>query len=92
MSEAKSSVGSVAGRSAGAGPEDIDSLGMNYLVSLPRRIVAVYLPLFVFVEMRSAAPLVRLAMLREPALATSLATPASRIAESSDSVPPTLVR
>ena len=49
MSEAKSSVGSVAGRSAGAGPEVIDSLGMNYLVSLPRRIVAVYLPLFVFV-------------------------------------------
>jgi multiple sugar transport system permease protein len=49
MSEAKSSVESVAGRSAGAGPEVIDSLGMNYLVSLPRRIVAVYLPLFVFV-------------------------------------------
>ena len=49
MSEAKSSVESVADRSAGAGPEVIDSLGMNYLVSLPRRIVAVYLPLFVFV-------------------------------------------
>jgi multiple sugar transport system permease protein len=49
MSEAKSSVRSVAGRNAGAGPEVIDSLGMNYLVSLPRRIVAVYLPLFVFV-------------------------------------------
>jgi multiple sugar transport system permease protein len=49
MSEAKSSVGSGAGRSRGAGPEIIDSLGMNYLVSLPRRIVAVYLPLFVFI-------------------------------------------
>ncbi|HWZ70028.1 MAG TPA: carbohydrate ABC transporter permease [Casimicrobiaceae bacterium] len=49
MSEAKSSVGSLAGRSAGARPEVIDSLGMNYLVSLPRRVVAVYLPLFVFV-------------------------------------------
>ena len=49
MSEAKSSVESVAGRSAGAGPEVIDSLGMNYLVSLPRRVVTVYLPLFVFV-------------------------------------------
>jgi multiple sugar transport system permease protein len=49
MSEAKSSAESVAGRSAGAGPEVIDSLGMNYLVSLPRRVVAIYLPLFVFV-------------------------------------------
>ena len=49
MSEAKSSVGSVAGRSAIARAEVIDSLGMNYLVSLPRRVVAVYLPLFVFV-------------------------------------------
>ena len=49
MSEANSSVGNIAGRDAGARPEVIDSLGMNYLVSLPRRIVAVYLPLFVFV-------------------------------------------
>ena len=49
MSEAKSSVGSVAGRSAIARAEVIDSLGMNYLVSLPRRVVAVYLPLLVFV-------------------------------------------
>jgi multiple sugar transport system permease protein len=49
MSQAKSSVGSVAGRRAAARPEVIDSLGMNYLVSLPKRIVAVYLPLFVFV-------------------------------------------
>jgi multiple sugar transport system permease protein len=49
MSEAKSSAESVAGRSAGASPEVIDSLGMNYLVSLPRRVVAIYLPLFVFV-------------------------------------------
>jgi multiple sugar transport system permease protein len=49
MSEAKSSVGSVADRSASARAEVIDSLGMNYLVSLPRRVVAVYLPLFVFV-------------------------------------------
>jgi len=49
MSEAKSSVGSLAGGSAGARDQVIDSLGMNYLVSLPRRIVAVYLPLFVFV-------------------------------------------
>jgi multiple sugar transport system permease protein len=49
MSEAKSSVSSVAGGTAGARTEVIDSLGMNYLVSLPKRIVAVYLPLFVFV-------------------------------------------
>jgi multiple sugar transport system permease protein len=50
MSEAKSSVGrSVAGRKVRAPAEVIDSLGMNYLVSLPRRVVAVYLPLFVFV-------------------------------------------
>ena len=49
MSEAKSSASSLAGGSAGARAEVIDSLGMNYLVSLPKRIVAVYLPLFVFV-------------------------------------------
>ena len=49
MSEAKSSVEAVAGPGVGTRPEVIDSLGMNYLVSLPRRIVAVYLPLFVFV-------------------------------------------
>jgi multiple sugar transport system permease protein len=49
MSEAKSTIGNVAARSAGASPEVIDSLGMNYLVSLPRRVIAVYLPLFVFV-------------------------------------------
>jgi multiple sugar transport system permease protein len=50
MSEAKSSAGrSVAGRKVRAPAEVIDSLGMNYLVSLPRRVVAVYLPLFVFV-------------------------------------------
>ena len=49
MSEAKSSLGSVAGRNASARAEVIDSLGMNYLLSLPRRVVAVYLPLFVFV-------------------------------------------
>jgi multiple sugar transport system permease protein len=49
MSEANSSVGNVAGGSSSARPEVIDSMGMNYLVSLPRRIVAVYLPLFVFV-------------------------------------------
>ena len=49
MSEAKTSVSSLAGGSAGAPAEVIDSLGMNYLVSLPKRIVAVYLPLFVFV-------------------------------------------
>ncbi len=49
MSEADSRVENVAGRSVGARPEVIDSLGMNYLVSLPKRIVAVYLPLFVFV-------------------------------------------
>jgi multiple sugar transport system permease protein len=30
-------------------PETVDSQGMNYLVSLPRRIVTVYLPLAVFV-------------------------------------------
>src|SRR6266516_1661683 len=34
---------------ANATPDIIDSLGMNYLVSLPRRVVAVYLPLLVFV-------------------------------------------
>jgi multiple sugar transport system permease protein len=49
MSEANSSVGNVAGRKVSARPEVIDSQGMNYLVSLPKRIVAVYLPLFVFV-------------------------------------------
>jgi multiple sugar transport system permease protein len=49
MSEAKSSVESVAGRKVRVPAEVIDSLGMNYLVSLPRRIVAVYLPLLVFV-------------------------------------------
>jgi multiple sugar transport system permease protein len=49
MSEVNSSGGNIAGRDAGARSEVIDSLGMNYLVSLPRRIVAVYLPLFVFV-------------------------------------------
>ncbi len=49
MSEAKSSVGSIAGRKVRVPAEVIDSLGMNYLVSLPRRIVAVYLPLLVFV-------------------------------------------
>jgi multiple sugar transport system permease protein len=49
MSEAHSTVDNVVARSASATPEAIDSLGMNYLVSLPRRIVAVYLPLFVFI-------------------------------------------
>jgi multiple sugar transport system permease protein len=49
MSEAKSSVETVAGRGTSARAEVINSLGMNYLVSLPRRIVAVYLPLLVFV-------------------------------------------
>ena len=48
MSEAKN-VGSIAGRKVRVPEEVIDSLGMNYLVSLPRRVVAVYLPLFVFV-------------------------------------------
>jgi multiple sugar transport system permease protein len=48
MSEAKN-MGSVAGRKVRVPEEVIDSLGMNYLVSLPRRVVAVYLPLFVFV-------------------------------------------
>ena len=48
MSEAKN-VGSIAGRKVRVPEEVIDSLGMNYLVSLPRRIVAVYLPLLVFV-------------------------------------------
>jgi len=48
MSEANSSVGKIAGGKASARSETIDSLGMNYLVSLPRRVVAVYLPLFVF--------------------------------------------
>ena len=32
-----------------ASPEAVDSQGMNYLVSLPRRIVTIYLPLAVFV-------------------------------------------
>jgi multiple sugar transport system permease protein len=35
--------------SAVAAPEAVDSQGMNYLVSLPRRIVTIYLPLAVFV-------------------------------------------
>jgi len=46
MSQAKISA---AIRNADAKPEVIDSMGMNYLVSLPRRVVSVYLPLFVFV-------------------------------------------
>ena len=48
-SEAERGVEDAAGRSVGARPEVVDSLGMNYLVSLPKRIVAVYVPLFVFV-------------------------------------------
>ncbi len=35
--------------SAVATPEAVDSQGMNYLVSLPRRLVTIYLPLTVFV-------------------------------------------
>ena len=35
--------------SAFATPEVVDSQGMNYLVSLPRRLVTIYLPLTVFV-------------------------------------------
>jgi multiple sugar transport system permease protein len=35
--------------SAVATPEVVDSQGMNYLVSLPRRLVTIYLPLTVFV-------------------------------------------
>ena len=35
--------------SGAATPEAVDSQGMNYLVSLPRRIVTIYLPLAVFV-------------------------------------------
>jgi multiple sugar transport system permease protein len=35
--------------SAVATPEAVDSQGMNYLVSLPRRIVTIYLPLVAFV-------------------------------------------
>ena len=49
MNEAKSSAASAAIRNADARSEVIDSMGMNYLVSLPKRVVAVYLPLFVFV-------------------------------------------
>src|SRR5450755_3886167 len=49
MSESTSTAGSAAIRNADATPEVIDSLGMNYLVSLPRRVVSVYLPLFVFI-------------------------------------------
>ena len=49
MSEAKTPSASVAIGATGAGPAATDSMGMNYLVSLPRRIVTVYLPLFVFV-------------------------------------------
>jgi hypothetical protein len=33
---------------ANARPEAVDSLGMNYLVTLPRRIVTVYVPLGAF--------------------------------------------
>ena len=32
-----------------ATPDTVDSQGMNYLVSLPRRIVTIYLPLAAFV-------------------------------------------
>ncbi len=46
MSQAKISA---AIRNADAKPEVIDSMGMSYLVSLPKRVVSVYLPLFVFV-------------------------------------------
>ena len=35
-------------RSANAAPDVVDSQGMSYLDSLPRRIVTVYLPLGVF--------------------------------------------
>jgi multiple sugar transport system permease protein len=38
-----------ASRNSAASPEVVDSTGMNYLVSLPKRVVSVYLPLFVFV-------------------------------------------
>jgi multiple sugar transport system permease protein len=46
MSQAKISA---AVRKADAKPEVIDSMGMSYLVSLPKRVVSVYVPLFVFV-------------------------------------------
>jgi multiple sugar transport system permease protein len=49
MSEAKRRAASVAIRDADARPEVIDSMGMNYLVSLPKRVVSVYLPLLVFI-------------------------------------------
>jgi multiple sugar transport system permease protein len=49
MSEAKNPSAAVAAGNAGAGREATDSLGMNYLVSLPRRIVTIYLPIFAFV-------------------------------------------
>jgi multiple sugar transport system permease protein len=49
MSEVKDPSASVAIDAMGAVSEATDSLGMSYLVSLPRRIVTVYLPLFVFV-------------------------------------------
>ena len=35
-------------KSEGAAPDVVDSQGMNYLVSLPRRVVTVYLPLVAF--------------------------------------------
>jgi len=49
MSESTSTAGSAAIRNADAKPEVIDSMGMSYLVSLPKRVVSVYVPLFVFV-------------------------------------------
>ena len=49
MSESKPGEESTGTGNAGATSEAIDSLGMNYLVSLPKRIVTVYVPLFVFV-------------------------------------------
>jgi multiple sugar transport system permease protein len=49
MSESTSTAARNAIRKAEAKSEASDSMGMNYLVSLPRRVVAVYLPLFVFV-------------------------------------------
>jgi multiple sugar transport system permease protein len=49
VNDRDSGTASVALHAADARPEAVDSLGMNYLTSLPRRLVTIYLPLFVFV-------------------------------------------
>src|SRR5450631_1375453 len=49
MNDVKNSAAGAAAGNAEGKPELTDSMGMNYLVSLPKRVVAVYVPLFVFI-------------------------------------------